>query len=361
MTSPGLLLSYPFIKISFLNIVKKIKYVPFILGCFLLFFFNSCNDNPVNNGGGPCPAIVSSPAYNSPVWHPGGEFIGFNHTPLRKITFPYEGCPHLGRNEFDYDSTGFWLINSDGTNMRRIFPYTLQNPAWSPDGEWIAFSAPSGSEHHIFKMKFTGETFDTTTLVQLTSEGRNFFPTWSPDGEWIAFDSNINSPNGMHFIWKMKTDDGSQKIRIAYEPTIGEIRQPNWSPDGKQLVHHRYIGIGTPEIFTMNILGTNIVRLTYDDNFDSYSEYSPDGLTIAYASDRTSFAYIFIMDSNGTNRRQLIDDGADRAFTWSPDGNNIVYTKFRYDEWSYENGVLWIINIITGGKRQLTFNIPSNN
>lgn len=120
---------YDFSFLNFTIIRIIVLTIPFLL------LFNSCKDNPVINGGPPCPSIVSSPAYNNPIWHPGGEFIGFNHTPLRKITFPYEGCPHLGHNEFDYDSTGFWLINSDGTNMRRIFPYTLQNPAWSPDGE----------------------------------------------------------------------------------------------------------------------------------------------------------------------------------------------------------------------------------
>ncbi|MDD5609445.1 MAG: hypothetical protein PHY57_13085, partial [Ignavibacterium sp.] len=90
--------------------------------------------------------------------------------------------------------------------MRRIFPYKLLNPVWSPDGEWIAFVVPLGDERHIFKMKFNGETFDTTTIMQLTIEGRNFLPSWSPDGQWIAYDSNVDSPNGMQFIWKMRSD-----------------------------------------------------------------------------------------------------------------------------------------------------------
>lgn len=103
----------------------------------------------------PCPPFltVPIPPYDSPAWHPSGEFIGFNHTPLLKINYPYgEHCQ--GVYEWDSEKSGFWSINTDGTNMRRIFPYKLQNPVWSPDGEWIAFVLPLGYEGHICKMRF---------------------------------------------------------------------------------------------------------------------------------------------------------------------------------------------------------------
>ncbi|HQF42902.1 MAG TPA: hypothetical protein PK073_08300 [Ignavibacteriaceae bacterium] len=80
--------------------------------------------------------------------------------------------------------------------MRRIFPFKLQNPSWSPDGQWIAFVLPLGDERHICKMRFTGETFDTTTLVQLTTEGRNFYPSWSPDGKHFAFSAGAFDRGG---------------------------------------------------------------------------------------------------------------------------------------------------------------------
>lgn len=80
--------------------------------------------------------------------------------------------------------------------MRRIFPYKLLNPVWSPDGEWIAFVLPLGDESHICKMRFTGETFDTTTILHLTTEGRNFFPSWSPDGKHFAFSAGAFDGEG---------------------------------------------------------------------------------------------------------------------------------------------------------------------
>lgn len=195
--------------------------VPFFIS-LLLFISFSCKDSPVDSKlpcGGIDPGIVPEPPYDSPIWHPSGKFIGFNHTPLKSITYPYgENC--WGEQHFDRDSTGFWLINVDGTNMRRIFPYKLQNPAWSPDGQWIAFVLNA----QIYKMKFTGTVFDTTTLTQLTFEGRNFFPSYSADGQWIVYDTNKENPNGGYRIWKMR-NNGTEKSLVI------EGRMPCWSND----------------------------------------------------------------------------------------------------------------------------------
>ena len=332
-----------------------------IISVALLFIITaSCDVNNDDDDLPPCPPfqIISTPPYESPAWHPSGEFIGFNYTPLIKITYPYgELCQ--GVYEWNSEMSGFWLINIDGTNMRRIFPYKLQTPAWSPDGEWIAFVLPLGDERHICKMRFTGETFDTTTFVQLTTEGRNFVPSWSPDGQWIAYDSNVDSPNGMQFIWKMKSD-GTQKIRIAYDPTKGEIRIPSWSKDGNNIVHTRYIGVGAPEVFVMDKNGNNISRLTNNTKDDRFPKYAFEN-NIVYWSDGN----LWIMDSLGNNYRQVTTEGVDTdfgtPFDLSQDQNKAVYTRYQSNLWSYDNGVLFILDLITGGKKQLTFNFKPNN
>lgn len=114
----------------------------------------------------PCPPFltVPIPPYDSPCWHPSGEFIGFNHTPLLRINYPYgEHCQ--GVYEWESQQSGFWLINTDGTNMRRIFTYKLQNPVWSPDGEWIAFVLPFGDERLICKMRFKDIFMKTIIII----------------------------------------------------------------------------------------------------------------------------------------------------------------------------------------------------
>jgi len=300
----------------------------------------------------PCPPweIVPTPPYDSPIWHPSGNFIGFNYTPLEQINYPYQdSC--FGEYIWNIDSAGFWSINPDGADKRRIFPYKLTNPAWAPDGQWIAFN--SGAQ--IYVMRSTGTSLDTTTITQLTFEGLNFLPTWSPDGNWISFDSNVDSPNGMYFVWKMKTD-GSQKRRLVYETSIGEIRMPNWSPDGKKIVHQRYVGMEGSEIFIMDTSGGSIERLTFDNRFDCYPKFSPDGTKIAFWSNGN----LWLMDATGANQYQLttrdVGIGWGPPFSWSPDGSKIVYYRYRADDWSYANGVLWIYDISSGTEWQLTYN-----
>lgn len=340
---------------------RKLKYL-IISTSIILFCTIGCKKSgPVEPYKPPCPPIEIVPPspYDSPIWHPSDEFIGFNHTPLRKIHYPFgEHCQ--GEYEFASDSTGFWLINPDGTNKRRIFPYRLHSPAWSPDGNWIAFVVFLEDERHIFKMRFTGTTFDTTTLSQLTFAGRNFFPAWSPDGKWIAYDRSLADASGPAGVWIMKPD-GTQK-RSVFGGAF-----PAWHPNGQSLL--AVIGTSPTSIWTrfvryyplQTVQPETLSAVVGNDNRNP--KYSPDGTRIAFWS--SPFSNIWIMMSDGTNLKQLTQDGVDatfgRPFSWSPSGERIVYTHYRTDDWTYANGVLWIVNVSTLEKRQLTFNtLPTN-
>jgi Tol biopolymer transport system component len=307
--------------------------------------------------GAGCPqqSLPESP-YGSPDWYPSGSFIGFNYLPLIRMERGCRGDCKIVHYYWNFDSLGYWIINQDGSNQRRIFPFPLENVAWSPDSVWIAFE--NGGE--IFKMQFTGETFDTTTVTQLTAGGNNFFPTWSPDGQWIAYDSNLNDSVGANVIWKMKAD-GSEKRDISQHGT-GEWRMPNWSPDGNHIVHQRYVS-DIPEIVSMDTSGMNAVQLNYNDQFESYPKYSPNGLRIAFWSQSfvDNSANLWIMNADGNNLRQLTFDGADQDFDWSPDGQQIVYTRFESNDFSYTNGTIWILNVNTLERKQLTFNNSGGN
>ncbi len=215
------------------------------------------------------------------------------------------------------------------------------SPRWSPDGQWIVFE----ENGQIYKRKLSGDS-----LVQLTFEGRNFYPAWSPDGQWIAYDSNSESPNGMYFIWIMRSD-GSEKRRITYEPLEGEIRTPNWSPNGSKIVHIRYLReTFSSEIFIMDSNGTNPHRLTFNNAMDYYPRFSPDGTKIAFTSQsERGGPQIWVMNSDGTNPVQLTTTQGFNC-DWSPDGEWLVYTDSRAD-----NGRLWIMRKDGSEKRQLTF------
>ena len=214
------------------NIAKKIiLFFVSILFCLLLSCSEdfSTNDYYFNHPPG---NYWEEPVYPNidgyPVSSPDGRQMMYYHAGI--ITISKDGLV-----ETDAGSAGLWMINADGS--------------------WIVFE--DGGQ--IYKVPIIGDSGDSivvSRIQQLTFGGSNFFPAWSPDGEWIAYDSNSESSNGMNFIWIMKSD-GTQKKRISYEPLSGEIRMPDWSSSGNQIVHQRYIGIGASEIFTMDISGSN--------------------------------------------------------------------------------------------------------
>ncbi|MCK9236373.1 MAG: DPP IV N-terminal domain-containing protein [Bacteroidales bacterium] len=257
---------------------------------------------------------------SEPAWSPDGQWIAFVHGSM--------------------PNDGIYLIRPDGTGNRLWHKGVIESPTWSPCGQWIAFSQNA----QIWKKKIDGDS-----LTQLTFEGRNFFPSWSSCGQWIAYDAFIDGVNrNFYAIWKIERT-GAERVLIGFSDVDGDYRMPHWI--GNTIVHIRYIRVGYAEIFTMDSEGNNVKRLTYDGKRDEQPKLSADGLRIVYNSQDPNipYHYIWTMNADGSNPKQITffsSYGCD----WSPCGNYIVYTDVRA-----ENGRLWIMNADGSGKRQLTF------
>lgn len=129
-----------------------------------------------------------------------------------------------------------------------------------------------------------------------------------------------------------------------------------WSVAKNQIAFHSDRD-GNSEVYLMNTDGTNVTRLTDNQEFDGYPVISNDGTMIAFLSTRNSAnGDLFIMNSDGSNIRQLADYPLDKnlinpTLSWSSDNSKIAFT---FDNNDLE---IFTINIDGSGLSQITDNL----
>ncbi len=125
-----------------------------------------------------------------------------------------------------------------------------------------------------------------------------------------------------------------------------QITNIDLSPDESMFVICMYHGEGYEfsEIYTMNVDGSELERLTDNTHWDLYPNWSPDGSEFIYLSWRDSTLDIYKMDSDGGNQRLLYDSGGhDADIDWV--GDQIVFTR---------DSQIWIMNSDGTEVEQLT-------
>jgi Tol biopolymer transport system component len=109
----------------------------------------------------------------------------------------------------------------------------IQSPSQSPDGSRLAFSALT----HLYVMDLPANCASPCrgTPRRLTSgNAREYQPAWSPDGRWIAY---VTWDNGQGGIWKIAADGSGAPQQLTTVPEF--YSDPVWSPDGRRIVAMR--------------------------------------------------------------------------------------------------------------------------
>ena len=106
-----------------------------------------------------------------------------------------------------------------------------RDPAWSPDGRWIAYFSDESGEYMLNLRDQTG--MGDIKKIPL-GDGRSFFsnPVWSPDSKKIAYnDQHVN-------LWYVDITTG-KSVKVDANPfgTSDDVLNPSWSPDSKWLAY----------------------------------------------------------------------------------------------------------------------------
>jgi Tol biopolymer transport system component len=187
------------------------------------------------------------------TWSPDGENVAY--------TFDESNVPA--------HQQGIEVAQSDGS-----FPYALSRvehafelegkPAWSPSGNWIAFTEYFGeNQSEIIKVRDVGGNPTPLTPFDLNADNA----TWSPDGTRVIFNSHERATKGENANLYTVGVDGKHLVQITHYGGGLQARAANWSPDGTEIVYQligtRADGSDVDQLFIMALGGGQPRQLTH--------------------------------------------------------------------------------------------------
>lgn len=232
-------------------------------------------------------------------------------------------------------------------------------------------------------------------------------PNWHPDGKrllvnsrgrlfWVPLDvpalvpvdtgfadrcNNDHgiSPDGKAIVLSHHRGQGSEMFMVGAEGGEPRLISPDspswwhgWSPNGER---HAYVaargGSRVIDVYTIGVEGGAELRLTHGEGHCDGPDYSADGGSIYYNSDRDGYAQIWVMNVDGSGQRKLF---ADDCVNWfphpSPDGKQVIYLAYPLGTWGHPADLdvaIWVMDPDGGNRRRLmefnggqgTMNVPN--
>jgi len=250
----------------------------------------------------------------------------------------------------------------------------------SPDGEYVVYSVgepnfeEDAARYDLWRARFDGSERRALTR---TADADEYQPAFSPDGRWIAFLSDRGDEDAETQVWLMRVDGGEAEVLTDF---AGGVVSFDWSPDSRRLAviandpereegeeepkqpepivvdryyfKEDYAGWLTDKrqhLYLFDVAAKTATQLTEGAHDEFLPAWSPDGTRIAYVTkrgpdpDRHANWDIYVIEAReGAAEKQVTRfEGADNDASlesppaWSPDGKRIAYLQAGEDKWIY--------------------------
>ncbi|MDQ6635402.1 MAG: hypothetical protein M3Z10_11690 [Gemmatimonadota bacterium] len=282
------------------------------------------------------PAVTR--ALRSPSWAPGGrtvvyEKVDFKPRPQNQLLYSWTpDCEYRYTDVFPtvandgklvvtekaVSDGAISIMDADGSNKRRVFSAgsgAAFAPAWSPDGQWIAFGLGGYLQNRKTQpARLMIVRRDGTGARDLTGDTLNAgFPSWSPDGKRIVYRVWGGKTWGLRIL---DLNGGAVQVLTTEYDNL-----PFWSPDGALVTFTRKHEGNNFDIYTIRPDGTDLRQLTTTPANDAHAVWTADSKHLLWNSgiygfkdeaalyDNTFQPYgvIFMMNADGSDKRQLTD------------------------------------------------------
>jgi len=283
--------------------------------------------------------------YYNPTLSPDGRSIVFVATGsfVRGEVFPdlWLGDAITGKRVARLVRT---TTNPDFEELRIVY----SQPAFSPDGRLLAFTAQHGGKDVLYLLDIARRSVHKRFALPLDGVTG---PTWSPDGARIAFSGTKGGVTDLYVV-----DTSGKNFRALTRDILGDI-QPQWSPDGRSIAFatERGAALSLTElhfprlvIAIYDLTSGSIDVLPEQAGLNTNPQWSPDGGSIAYVSDRTGTANVFLYDVASRSSRQITNvvgmvNGVTEwspALSWARDADRLAFSYYEnghYEVWSVDH------------------------
>ena len=264
------------------------------------------------------------------------------------------------------------ITGGTATNIASGMAWEIQ-PRFSPDGSRIAFTSDRAGGDNIWTMDVDGGD-----MKQVTKETFRLLnnPTWSPDGQFIAARKHFTTSRslGVGEIWLYHTSGGSgvQLVKKPSEAHQKELGEPMFSPDGNYIYYSQNITPG-PIFEYAQDSNTELFQIKRDDmetgEIDTSAggaggavrpAPSPDGKYLAFVKRVRADSRLFIKDLESGEERMIFDhldqdmqetwgvQGMYPNMDWSPDSRKIYF---------WAKGQIHSVDIADGNVEHIDFKV----